>query len=289
MRRKAPPFRFHKRNDEDTLLQTAFRQSLAYLILGIAFTPCHASGLPDVLLGRWQVAEVHTNTNVSFKTHYVWNDARLRWRIFNFSNTQLSDDTSDSGTCETPTATVTKMPLLKLMDDSLGHPDGDDADSHPTPEAYELKADPNEQVNVISIHCKNGLWQGDLGTGKGVMGSWMYLAPTGRLVVRWRDETLLVLDRLPDDAKPQPSFDCAKASSPAEKTICRSLQLASFDRSVAWSYKVARDDIKDTDYSPVKLAAEQRAWLHKRDACGTDASCLLTTMKQRLDELSSYP
>ncbi|WP_333676243.1 lysozyme inhibitor LprI family protein [Dyella sp.] len=270
-------------------MQNASRLLLVWLVFLCTLVPCRASDLPSALLGRWQVVEVHTNDNVTFKTHYVWNDARLRWRIFNFSNTRLSDDTSDSGACEAPMATVTSMPLRKLMDDSLAHPDGDDADSHPTPEAYDLKASPNEQVEVMSIHCKDRLWQGDLGTGKGMMGAWMYLTHTGQLVVRWRDETLLVLDRLPADARPQASFDCAKASSAAEKTICSSLQLASFDRSVNWSYKVARDGIKDTDYSPAQLADSQRAWLHKRDACGANAPCLLTAMKQRLEELASYP
>lgn len=268
-----------------------FRQPIAWLALAFAgaIFPCHAATLPDALIGRWQVTEVHTNTNVSFKTHYVWNDARLRWRIFNFSSTRLTDDTSDSSPCDAPTATVTRMPLLKLMDGSLGHPDGDDAESHPTPEAYELKAQPNEQVDVISLRCKDGLWQRDLGAGNGVKGSWMYLTSAGQLVLRWRDETLLVLQRLPADAKPQPSFACAKAGSTAEKAVCDSLQLASFDRSVAWSYKVARDTIKDTDYSEASLTASQRTWLRKRDACGADATCLLAAMKQRLEELSAYP
>jgi uncharacterized protein YecT (DUF1311 family) len=274
-------------------LDRHFRRSPALtLLLSIsASLTCQAAGLPKALLGRWQVAEVHINSYASFKTNYGWNDARLRWRIFNFSDAELSDDTSDSSPCAAPAASVTRMPLLKLMDGSLGHLAGGDNDpySRPTPAAYELKAAPNQQVDVISITCKDELYQGDLGTGNGVMGAWMYQTPAGELVIRWRDETLLVLDRLPADAKPQPSFDCAKASSPAEKTICSSLQLASFDRSVAWSYKVARDDIKDTDDSPVKLAAEQRAWLRKRDTCGADASCLLKTMEQRLDELARYP
>lgn len=273
-------------------LRDRFRRLLVLLLLLAGTMPTsQASGIPNSLLGRWQVTEVHTNTYASSRTYYGWNDARLRWRIFDVSDAALSDDTSDSSTCATPTASVTRMPLLKLMDESLGHPGGDDSDpySHPTPAAYELKATPDEQVDVISITCQDGLFQGDLGTDKGVMGAWMYLTPAGELVVRWRDETLLVLERLAADAKPAPSFDCSKASSPAEKTICSSLQLASFDRSVNASYQLARDDTKEGGDSLPELAATQRAWLRKRNACGTDAACLLTTMKQRLEELASYP
>ena len=266
-------------------------RSLAWL-MPLSAGLSHAAGLPAALIGQWQVAEVHINTFVSSSENYHWNDGRLRWRIFHFSNQQITDDTSygnDTDECDAPQASIARMSLQKLMSGSLAHGYGDAPDAQPSPEAYKLPAEPDQQVEVISIRCKDGLWQSDLGVGDGVKGAWMYLAPGGQLILRWGDETILVLDRLPAEAKPQPSFDCAKASSPAEKTICSSLQLASFDRSVAWSYKVARDDIKDTDDSPVKLAAEQRAWLRKRDTCGADASCLLKTMEQRLDELARYP
>lgn len=263
-----------------------------WTLAAAAVLPCQAAALPATLIGQWQVAQVHINTWVSSSENYHWNDGRLRWRIFQFSPQQITDDTSygnDTDACIAPQASITRMPLKTLMDGSLAHGYGDAPEAHPSPEAYKLPAEPNEQVNVISIRCKDGLWQSDLGVGDGVKGAWMYLTHAGQLVLRWGDETLLVLNRLPADAKPAPSFDCAKASSPAEKTICSSLQLASFDRSVNWSYEVARDDAKDAGNGMSKLAAEQRAWLRKRDACGANAACLLTAMKRRLEELSAYP
>jgi uncharacterized protein YecT (DUF1311 family) len=264
---------------------------LAGLLLMAACDVCQAASLPDALLGRWQVAEVHINTYASWKNNYGWNDPQLRGRIFTFSNAQLSNDTADGSNCDTPQATVTSMSVMQLMDGSLAHASGDDSDpeTHPSPAAYRLKIDPHEAVNAISVQCKDGLWEGDLGTGKGVEGAWMFLTHTEQLVLRWRDETILVLDRLPPNAKPQPSFDCAKASSAAEKAICGSIQLASFDRSVNWSYKVAYDDLKHNGDNPSPLVSSQQAWLRKRNACGSNVSCLLATMKQRLDELSSSP
>ena len=264
---------------------------LTTLVLMATCAVCQAASLPDALLGRWQVVQVRTNTYASSKTNYGWNDPQLRGRLFTFTNTQLSNDTTDGGNCDDPQATVTTISPMRLMDGSLAHTSGDDSDpeTHPSPAAYELKIDPNESVSAISIHCKDGLWQGDLGTGKGVEGAWMFLTRNGQLVMRWRDETILVLDRLPPDAKPQPSFDCAKAGSASERAICGSLQLASFDRSVNWSYKIAYDDIKRNGDSLSSLVSSQQAWMRKRNACGSNVSCLLTAMKQRLDELSSYP
>jgi hypothetical protein len=77
---KHAPFR-HKGYIEDTRLFTLLRSLLTPLVLICAFMPCHAATLPDTLLGRWQVAEVHTNNNAASKTYYFWNDARLLWRI----------------------------------------------------------------------------------------------------------------------------------------------------------------------------------------------------------------
>jgi uncharacterized protein YecT (DUF1311 family) len=267
------------------------RVLLSILVLLAACAACQAASLPDTLSGRWQVAEVHINTYASAKTNYGWNDPRLRGRIFTFDDTQISNDTADGSRCERPQATVANMSPTRLMDGSLAHTAGDDSDpeTHPSPAAYVLKIDPNEPVNVISIHCKDGLWEGDLGTGKGLEGAWMFFTHAGQLVMRWRDETILVLNRLPLDAKPQTSFDCAKASSTTEKAICGSIQLASFDRSVSESYKIAHDDIKRNGDNLSSLVSSQQAWLRKRNACGSDASCLLTAMKQRLEELSNYP
>lgn len=264
---------------------------LAALLLMPMCAICQVVPLPDALLGRWQVVEVHINTYASWKSNYGWNDPQLRGRIFTLSNAQFSNDTPDGSNCDAPQATVASMSLIHLMDGSLAHASGDDSDpeTHPSPAAYRLAIDPNETVNVISIRCKDGVWEGDLGTGKGMEGAWMFLTHAGQLVLRWRDETILVLDRLPPDAKPQPSFDCAKANSATEKAICGSVQLASFDRSVSWSYKIAYDDLKHDGDNPSPLVSSQQAWLRKRNACGSNVSCLLTTMKQRLDELSASP
>ena len=110
-----------------------------------------------------------------------------------------------------------------------------------------------------------------------------------RSVLAGQLQTLLILRHLPADAKPQASFDCARAATPTERTICGSLQLAAFDRSVASAYRNAYDQLKLDGTNVDPLARLQRRWLRQRDACGTHATCLLKSMKRQIDALDNLP
>ncbi|MCK7580810.1 MAG: hypothetical protein MZV65_37765 [Chromatiales bacterium] len=59
--------------------------------------------------------------------------------------------------------------------------------------------------------------------------------------LRWHEGVFLILKRLPKDAQPRASFDCARAATETERAICGSVSLAAFDASVAGSYKHALD------------------------------------------------
>ena len=81
--------------------------------------------------------------------------------------------------------------------------------------------------------------------------------------------------------KPAPSritasFDCAKAASPTERTICSDPVLAGWDRSVKRAYDDAGGDV-----------GEQRAWIAERDKCGTNRDCLQGAMSLRVTNLVS--
>jgi uncharacterized protein YecT (DUF1311 family) len=270
-------------------LERLFRCAVASLALLLLWTPSlsHAETLPARLLGRWQVAEVHINTEATRTPQYGWNDPQLRWRIFAFAAAQMSDDTPESGDCKAPQATIAHMDLARLIGGSMAGSFEDDSPERATPAGYELKIGPAEAADVISIQCQGGLWNAGLGVDGGLMGAWMYIAPDGRLVLRWYDETILVLAHLDADAKPHASFDCARAASPTEKTICSSLQLASFDRSVASAYEIAQDQLKDEKALAEQLVSSQKAWMRRRDACASDSKCLLASMKKRMDELAA--
>jgi uncharacterized protein len=84
-------------------------------------------------------------------------------------------------------------------------------------------------------------------------------------------------------AAPGPSFDCAKASSDAEKLVCGDARLSALDREVADLYKAAQTGPGELD-----VAAEQRGWIKGRDACwqAVDANrCLLESYQTRIVEL----
>jgi len=80
--------------------------------------------------------------------------------------------------------------------------------------------------------------------------------------------------------EPQPSFDCAKASSAAEKAICEDDQLKMMDRVLARIYRAARQKGGKT------IALAQRAWIGQRNACGEDFTCLYKTYVRRIYDLA---
>lgn len=86
-----------------------------------------------------------------------------------------------------------------------------------------------------------------------------------------------------EPAVKDPSFDCTKASSPAERTICLpdNRDLADADRLLARTFAQARK-------SDPKLVTEQRQWLKQRDACMAQefpSDCLRSAYARRQGEL----
>lgn len=76
------------------------------------------------------------------------------------------------------------------------------------------------------------------------------------------------------------SFDCKKATSKVEKTICDSNDLSKLDSELAETYKEAvRKD--------PSIRADQSKWLKQRNAC-TDAKCLSKEYKERISELEDF-
>jgi len=81
-------------------------------------------------------------------------------------------------------------------------------------------------------------------------------------------------------ANPKPSFDCAKASSFAEKAICSNDELAQLDVRMSKAYKAQL--AASSNITSAK--ATQRAWVKKREACGSVA-CIRSLYAARIPEL----
>jgi uncharacterized protein len=81
----------------------------------------------------------------------------------------------------------------------------------------------------------------------------------------------------------QPSFDCAKATLPAERLICASPEMFGLDEMLARSFAVALDKL---GAAGACLRTDQSRWLRAvRNACGDDA-CLRQVYRLRLGELN---
>jgi uncharacterized protein YecT (DUF1311 family) len=86
------------------------------------------------------------------------------------------------------------------------------------------------------------------------------------------------------DEKPKmPSFDCAKATSNAEKLICSNADLAANDAELSRSYKAA---LVNHPEQAKTIRTEQIRWRKDiRDQC-TDANCMLDAYRNRNSDLT---
>jgi uncharacterized protein len=95
----------------------------------------------------------------------------------------------------------------------------------------------------------------------------------------------LLVASVPARAADYAPIDCSKASSPAERAICRSYPLGQAEARMATMFGIVtslvamgrRGDIGDA----------QRKWLNQRDACGDDSACLARAYQSRITALSS--
>ena len=78
-------------------------------------------------------------------------------------------------------------------------------------------------------------------------------------------------------------FDCTKAKTDSQKTICNTTSLSSLDELLALSFNKALSSSADSK----ALKTAQQSWLKSRDACVSDLSCLTKSYTSRLSELIS--
>ena len=86
----------------------------------------------------------------------------------------------------------------------------------------------------------------------------------------------------------KPSFDCAKATHVTEKAVCTDATLAGLDSQLSATYEEVRRIV--TDDKKKSMAADQKAWLKERNACGKDKqinACLGRVYEKRIAELKS--
>ena len=80
-------------------------------------------------------------------------------------------------------------------------------------------------------------------------------------------------------------LDCGKASSPAERAICRSYPLGQAEARMATLFGVVTSLVAMGQRGDIGDA--QRQWLKQRDTCGGDTACLARAYQSRIDALSA--
>ncbi len=79
-------------------------------------------------------------------------------------------------------------------------------------------------------------------------------------------------------------LDCDKASTPAERTICRNYALGQQEARMATLFEVTTSLVAMGQRGNIQDA--QREWLKKRDACGDNVGCLTHAYDARIRELN---
>lgn len=79
-------------------------------------------------------------------------------------------------------------------------------------------------------------------------------------------------------------LDCSKASTPADRTICRNYALGQQEARMATLFAVTTSLVAMGQRGDIQDA--QRAWLDKREACGDNVACLTKAYDARIDELN---
>lgn len=87
------------------------------------------------------------------------------------------------------------------------------------------------------------------------------------------------------------SFDCTKATTWVEKTICESPELSKLDEAMAKKYRIdlaSAADYEDSQAYKARVIDDQRKWLKfQRDTCN-DKACLSREYKERIEGKAYY-
>jgi uncharacterized protein YecT (DUF1311 family) len=242
-----------------------------------------AADIPASIEGQWEVTEVHINTEATWTPIYQWNDPRLVGRLFLFKKNEILDNTPEGGQCSNSGSEPIKLSLNKIIEQSMADFGEPERDSNP--EDYKIKLPSINSVEIIRLFCDQHPWHANLGKNDAVKGVWL-AEFNDQILLRWYGESLLVLKKVQENHPPKSSFNCNKAHTKTEKTICNSYELSAFDRSVKASFDEARSHAKETSQGERNLNWSQRQWLTKRNQCVDNVVCLRNAMENRLHELA---
>ena len=244
-------------------------RSVAVALLGafLSFANVEAA-TAAVATGQFIVVEARRDPAITnAQAQYRPDDPQLVNRIISLIGSTASYDVSRIA-CARASETTTRMTAGKLFRQLVPERHKLRYSRFARPSDFGVSIAPDTVLAVTRFHC---------------------LTPAGRHSSEWDraslfpigkgtwalsliDDFLLILK--PVSGRVTASFNCAKATSQTERTICSDPVLAGWDRSVERALIESSGDPE-----------EQRAWLVERDKCGADRSCLRNTMALRVTNL----
>lgn len=252
--------------------------------LSISIPALAAQDFATSVQGDWQVTEVHINTQIPIQPDVITNDPNLVGRTITFTNEKISGSILVSQGCSNPKYTALSSSSFDELLKRTSEASADNADKIDA-KNYGFAIPGATIVNPNSVSCAAGM----LGPKGKSISNWIINTGGKTIITNWDSDSYLTLQKLSGNPVPAPSFPCGKAGTPAEKTICASYNLASWDRSVNNAYKIASSQIRnignDVDGKLKKLSAEQHSWLQERNSFGTDTACLESKMSERTESL----
>ena len=280
-------------------LKIAAASLLIYITLsGIA---CQAEEMPTAkpialpadMKGTWQVSDVlfdqADNETVRKGPDIKYSIPRYLGRIIKITSRKITINSPGETACEDPKLMPQKSTAAKIVAKSIHTRVFDNA--YPTPQDMGLPLADDTPVEVLYLTCGDKFRSSAPSVDISYDFSyarWFIDLGDDRLAMNWRTQSILILRRLQDNAKPVASFDCAKAGTIAEKTICSDVGLAAYDKSLAQAYNLvlayyrSRSDTKSTI---AELQTFQRKWIAKRDQCGNDIVCMEKAIDDRIFNL----
>lgn len=240
----------------------------------LALIACAAKPVPFALNGVWDVVRVSPDQVDQPAWLYRPDEPALMGRELLVTPAAVSLDRDD---CIKPRWTKKTSTWKALLRRSFLRPPKGERPRVPFPEDFDLKGPASKPLQAYFVSCHPGRANSQWGA------TWLVATGPTELILNYSGTAILTLHRRLADAKPKASFDCSKATTKTERTICASMSLAAWDRSVqlAWNWRL---ELTDVEKQPA-LRLEQQAWLKKRDACGADAQCLTDAMEERVGEL----
>lgn len=235
------------------------------LILGIVLTAgaATASASAEFVVVSAPRHPAVTNLQGAFRP----DDPQLVGRIVSFDGSAASFD-GDYKACDRVTKTVARASIGQVIRRIF--PDRPNYGKHHVARPQDFGLVGTSSAPIVATIFRCVVPRGH--HGEDWTGATLFPLGDGRWALSLIEDQLLILK--PASGPIRASFDCAKARSAVERTICGDRVLAGWDRSVAAAYAIGQGDV-----------TEQRAWLAERDRCGSDKACLHESMSLRANNL----